>query len=90
VRIIPARKDTAGRDAKLEDILQTIEQSSYTQMRDVIAKKDQKLFEKTYRYIIEGCYSCHKASDKPFLRPGIPLKPASSVIQFDPNATWPK
>jgi hypothetical protein len=90
VRIIPVRKDSAGREVKLEDILESIEQSPFMQMGDVIGKKDGSQFEKTYRYIIEGCYSCHKASEKPFLRPGIPERPASKLIDFDPNAAWPK
>lgn len=90
VRIIPVRKDSAGREVKLDDILQSIEQSPFMQMGDIISKKDASQFEKTYRYIIEGCYSCHKASEKPFLRPGIPEHPGSHMIDFDPNATWPK
>src|SRR6266542_1859369 len=35
------------------------------------------LFTRAYRLTLEGCYSCHKASDKPYLRPRIPEQPAS-------------
>ena len=46
-------------------------------------------FTRAYRLTLEGCYSCHKASDKPYLRPRIPEQPASRIINFDPAATWP-
>jgi outer membrane murein-binding lipoprotein Lpp len=90
VRIIPVRKDTAGHEIKLQDILQSIEQSPLMQVGKTIEEKDVEKFETAYRYMLEGCYSCHKASDKPYLRPQIPERPASSIINFDPKATWPK
>jgi hypothetical protein len=90
VRIIPVRKDSAGKEIKLEDILKSIENSPFMQMGEVIKQKDSQKFEPTYRYIVEGCYSCHKASDKPYLRPHIPERPASAMINFEPSADWPK
>jgi hypothetical protein len=90
VRIIPVRKDNAGKEVKLEDILQSIENSPYMQMGEVIKQQDAQKFEPTYKYIVEGCYSCHKASDKPYLRPRLPERPASAMINFDPAATWPR
>ena len=35
------------------------------------------------------CYACHKAVDKPYLRPQVPTEPASRIINFDPKANWP-
>ncbi len=90
VRIIPVRKDNAGREIKLEDILQSIENSATMKMGDVIQKQDPDTFETTYRYLLEGCFSCHKAVDKPYLKPRVPEQPATSIINFDPQATWPK
>jgi hypothetical protein len=90
VRIIPVRKDNAGKEVKLEDILKSIENSPYMQMGEVIKQKDGKKFEPTYRYVVEGCYTCHKAADKPYLRPHIPERPASAMINFNPQADWPK
>jgi hypothetical protein len=40
--------------------------------------------------MIESCYSCHKAVGRPYLRPMIPTAPAQTVINLDPNATWPE
>jgi len=90
VRIIPVRKDNAGQEIKLPEILQSIEQSPFMQVGKTIKEKDIEKFKIAYRYTLEGCYGCHKAADKPYLRPQIPDRPASSIINFDPNATWPK
>lgn len=90
VRIIPVRKDKAGQEIKLQDILQSIENSPFMQVGKTIEAKDLPEFEKAYRYTLEGCYACHKAADKPYLRPHIPERPASSMINFDPNADWPQ
>jgi hypothetical protein len=90
VRIIPVRKDNAGKEVKLEAILQSIENAPHLQMGDVIKKKDVARFEPTYRSFVEACYSCHKAADKPYLHPGIPERPASAMMNFDPRADWPK
>jgi len=90
VRVIPVRKDSAGREIKLEDILQSIEQTPYTQLGKTIKEKKIEGFEKAYRFTLVGCYSCHKASGKPYLRPQIPERPATTIINFDPNATWPE
>lgn len=50
------------------------------------AKNDRTLTDdlKTLRTEIE------MLSDKPYLRPHIPERPASSIINFDPQAAWPK
>ena len=90
VRIIPVRKDNAGKEVKLEDILQSIENAPHLKMGDVIKQKDVAKFEPTYRSFVEACYACHKAADKPYLHPRIPDRPASAMMNFDPQAQWPK
>lgn len=89
VRIIPVRKDTAGQDIKLEEILQAVENSPLKQLKEAIDAKDSEKFVAAYRFTLESCYSCHKAADKPYLRPRIPEHPAEPSINFDPKATWP-
>lgn len=89
VRIIPKRKDTAGQEIDLEAILQSLENAPLKQLQDAIAAKDGAAFEKAYRFTLEGCYACHKASDKPFIRPQIPVAPETPIINFDPAARWP-
>ncbi len=90
VRIIPVRKDNAGREIKLAEILEAIEMTPAMQMGETLKTQDVAKFEATYRSLLEGCYLCHKAADKPYLRPKIPQQPASSIMNFDPTATWPK
>jgi hypothetical protein len=90
VRIIPVRKDNAGKEIKLGEILEGMENGPLKQLGEAIAAKDKDAFEKSYRFTMETCYGCHKAADKPFLHPQIPTQPESPIINFDPNAEWPK
>jgi len=90
VRIIPKRKDNAGQTIDLEAILQAFENSPLKQIEDAVVAKDLAAFDMAYRFGIESCYACHKASDKPFIRPGIPAAPEATIINFDPQADWPK
>ena len=90
VRIIPVRKDNAGQEVKLQDILQSIENGPLMQLEDSIKVKDREKFVAAYEFTLTSCYACHKASDKPYLRPRIPDHPSSAMMNFDPNATWPK
>jgi len=90
VRIIPVRKDNAGVEIKLVDILEAMENGPLKQLGEAIAARDDAAFEKAYRFSMETCYSCHIASDKPFIRPQIPVQPETPIINFDPNAIWPR
>lgn len=83
VRIIPVRKDNAGQEVKLQNILEAVENSPLKQLREAIDAKDHEKFVAAYRFTMESCYSCHKASDKPYLRPRIPDRPAEPTINFD-------
>ena len=89
VRRIPVRKDNAGHDVKLEEILQAFENGPLKPLKGAIDGKDRLAFESAYKQTLTGCYACHKAFDKPYLRPRVPTEPASSIINFDPRASWP-
>lgn len=90
VRIIPKRKDSAGKEIDLQAILQSLENSPLRQLDDAIKSKDKGDFDKAYRFTLEGCYACLKASDKPFIRPQIPREPETQIINFHPDADWPR
>jgi hypothetical protein len=90
VRVIPVRKDSAGKEVPLQPILEAVENSPLNQLQEAIKGKDQKKFVAAYRFMLEGCYSCHKAAEKPYLRPQIPVRAAEPTINFDPKADWPK
>lgn len=90
VRIIPVRKDSAGQPVKLEDILQAFENSPLKQLAEAVKAQDLDRFHKAYVFTLEGCYSCHKASSKPYLRPQIPDRLGGAIINTNPNTNWPK
>jgi hypothetical protein len=85
VRVIPVRKDAAGRDVDLRGILQGIETSSLKELHDAVAAKDKARFESAYRQMTQSCASCHTASAKPYLRPKVPDRPDTDVIEFAPQ-----
>jgi hypothetical protein len=89
VRRIPIRKDNQGREVNLVNILESFENSQLTQLKQTIDRKDRPGFETVYKESLTICYSCHKAADKPYLRPQVPTEPASRIINPDPNADWP-
>jgi hypothetical protein len=89
VRAKPIRKDNQGRDINLGNILEALENSQLALLKQAVDGKDQSAFERGYRECLSACYACHKASDKPYLRPQVPSEPATRIINFDPKAEWP-
>jgi hypothetical protein len=90
VRVIPVRKDNDGNNVELAPILEGFENGPFRNLHEAIAAKDKQAFEHQYRTSLETCYGCHKAADKPYLRPQIPVRPESPLMNFDPMATWPQ
>src|SRR5712691_8936624 len=86
VRIIPVRRIPGG-EIDLRGLLEAVDSTGMTEIGKAIADKSGDGFALAYRHTLEGCYSCHKASDKPYLRPRIPEQPESRIINFDPAAT---
>jgi hypothetical protein len=89
VRIIPVRKTKVG-DLELQPILEAIDGTLLSEVSKSIDAKDVDAFRAAYRKSLEGCYSCHKAADKPYLRPQIPTAPPQPIINFDPDSKWPE
>ena len=90
VRLHPVRTTRAGSEVDLKGILQAIDNSFLTEIDGAITNKDTAKFKTAYRQTLEGCYACHKACEKPFLRPQVPSAPSATILSFDPNATWPE
>jgi hypothetical protein len=87
VRIIPVRKTRAGQDVDLRAILEAVDTSLLSQIGKAIQAEDRDAFTTAYQQSLEGCYSCHKAAEKPYLRPRIPESPAAPILDFRPGAT---
>ena len=89
VRIIPVRKTRNG-DLELNGILEAIDNTFLSEIAKGIESKDVEKFTAAYRQTLEGCYACHKAAEKPYLRPQIPAVPPQPIMNFDPEAKWPE
>jgi len=90
LRISPTRKTPDGSVLDMKPLFDGIDKSVLTPLKEAVAKKDVKAFVPAYRDMLEACYQCHKAAGKPYLRPMIPSAPPQSIINYDPNADWPK
>jgi hypothetical protein len=85
IRIRPIRKDDEQRDVDLKAIFDAVDATTLAGVKIAIAQKDNAKFVKAYKESLEGCYSCHKASGKPYLRPVVPKAPAQEIIDFAPD-----
>jgi len=90
IRIRPIRKDLEGNAVDLKGIYDSIDNSVMVRLQQAIDKKDSAQFVAAYKETLVQCYSCHKASGKPYLRPIVPTVPPQTIINFDPNAKWPE
>jgi hypothetical protein len=64
-----------GLAVNLVNILEAFENSRLAQLKRAVDGKDRAAFEAVYKESLTVCYSCHKAADKPYLRPGSPARP---------------
>jgi cytochrome c553 len=90
VAIRPVRKGPDKADVNLKGIVDALEPTVFATVQLAIQDKNTAEFETAYKDALTGCYSCHKASGKPYLRPQVPTTPPLSIINFDPAATWPE
>jgi cytochrome c553 len=90
IRISPTRKKPDGEIVDIKAIFDGIDQSVVTPLKDAAAEQDMAAFVPACRAMLEACYSCHKASGKPYLRPMIPTTPPQTILNYDPNAKWPQ
>jgi hypothetical protein len=89
VRILPVRKDQNGADVNVAVIAESLEKGQLAELRQAIEAKDKARAVKAYKDTLAGCYGCHEAAGKPFLRPRIPVAPQVEIISFTPGAPLP-
>ena len=85
-----SRAKTKAGDVDLRGILEAVDNSLLSELQKAILAEDVRKFTNVYKQTLEGCYACHKASEKPYLRPQIPEQPEARIINFDPQARWPE
>jgi hypothetical protein len=85
IQVRPIRKDAEGRDVDLQSIFQAVDSSLFAAVNVAIERKDGAQFATAYKSALDGCYTCHKSSGKPYLRPIVPTTPAQSIIDFSPE-----
>jgi hypothetical protein len=85
IRIRPVRKDPAGNPVDLNPIFDAINGGILTKLKQAIEGQDSAHFEAAYKQTLQGCYSCHQASGKPYLHPVVPTDPPQTIIKFDPD-----
>jgi hypothetical protein len=90
IRINPTPKGPDGKPVDLKGIFDSIDTSSFAAVKAAIDKKDGAQFQAAYRTALESCYSCHKSVGRPYLRPQIPKVVPQTIVNMDPNATWPQ
>jgi hypothetical protein len=89
VRAKPVRKTAAG-EIQLGAIAESIDNGPFTDLKKAIDAKQKDRCTTLYDQTLATCYACHKASEKPYLRPHRPESPEVPIINFDPRATWPQ
>jgi hypothetical protein len=88
VRVIPVRRTSSG-ELDLRPILDGLERSVFNDLQKALESQDARAFPDLYRKSLVGCYACHQAAEKPYLRPRIPEQPEARILNFDPKATGP-
>jgi hypothetical protein len=90
VRLNPAPKGPTGEIVDMKGTVDGINNGSMAEIKKAIDNKDVAAFETAYKHMLEDCYSCHKATNRAYMRPMIPTAPPQTIINFDPAATWPQ
>jgi len=88
VRVRPVRQTAAG-PLDLRSMLDGIDRSLLADLQKTVEARDLSAFSKGYRDALTGCYACHQASEKPYLRPRVPEAPEGRMIDFAPARSGP-
>jgi len=83
VRVRPARKLASGQELQLAGILDGLEKGVLDRLKDAVEKQNPDEFQKAYRTTIEGCNSCHRAAEKPYLKVRVPAR-LGEPLDFKP------
>jgi hypothetical protein len=85
VLLRPTRQLPDNKTVDVKGIFTAVDMSAFAAVQLALEDEDHDAFVASYKSALEACYSCHTASGLPFLRPGIPTTPPSTVISFEPT-----
>lgn len=89
VQIHPVRQ-VGSSQVDLRGISDAVDNTLLAGIGKTLEAKDLAGFKVAYRNTLEGCYACHTACQKPYLRPQIPEAPGAPIISFAPNPSGQK
>jgi len=84
IMIRPVRQRADGGTVDVKGIFTAVDMSALAAVQLAIEEQDTAAFSEAYKQALDACYSCHVASEKPYLRPVVPSAPPTTVISFDP------
>jgi len=90
VHLNPGPKGADGNPVDMQAIFDGIDNGSLATLKKTIDRKDSRQFATDYKRLLEDCYSCHKAANRPYLRLMVPVSGPQPIVNLDPDATWPQ
>jgi hypothetical protein len=84
IMIRPVRQRSDGGTVDVKGIFTAVDMSAFATVQLAIEDQNSEEFVSAYRQALDACYSCHVASEKPYLRPSVPTVPPTTLISFDP------
>ena len=81
IRVSPTRRLPSG-EVAMQPFLEAFEEPYLAALGEIIADKNSQEFALAYDDVLEACYSCHVASEKPYLRLSRPEREAEVLIDF--------
>src|SRR5579864_87064 len=90
VHLNPGPKGADGNPVDMQAIFDGIDSCSLATLKKTIDMKDSRQFATDYKRLLEDCYSCHKAANRPYLHLMVPVSGPQPIVNLDPDATWPQ
>jgi hypothetical protein len=72
IAIHPTRADAQGNAVNLKAAFDSVDAGAFAAVKQAMVRKNNAQFVTAYRRSLEGCYSCHRISGRPYLRLKIP------------------
>jgi hypothetical protein len=82
ILIRPVRQKADGGTVDIKGLYTAIDMSAMAAVQLAIENEDEAEFVSSYKAALDACYSCHVASEKPYLKPVVPTTAPSTLIDF--------